>query len=474
MNKLKLTTNSTLEAAYTAQEQLSDWSSNSKNAYRRNIKAISDHMKSIGLEPTIDNVTYEYAMKWKKDHASKNPNTLKQQKSTMASLFRHLNNAKIIEGNPFLTVNITDYTADKYLSKDLSITELYQVYKAAHDLQAQGINVLAPMLLDIYTGLRSTNLIRLKVRSLDFEAGGIRIEYTKSKTVKQESNQQETTPNSKNRESFIPLPPKVLAYFSAQTKGMLPEDSLLYGLRGKAFANKQMNYIVNKICNHLGWIVNIENNGENNSSLHKTEQKKKGKTDKYFTPHGLRYSIATIFHEMGVEDNAIRLLLLHSKKTELGALERYLRRDTREVKQIRMAQLLLETVLETALEMEEKFGVVMQLETIYEQLPVAFEEQMKNMYYVNLFKDQMIRYTMSKMQQMMSQPQVMPDKINPIFTKGGEYYPADAYPYTPHQHQSHFQSSAGGPAPMHLQQTQQASYGFYQPSTAQEFFTAKR
>ncbi|MDY0396631.1 hypothetical protein RWE15_22905 [Virgibacillus halophilus] len=110
----------------------------------------------------------------------------------MTSIFRHLNNANIIEGNPFLNVNISDYTADQYLSKDLTLTELYQVYKAAHDLQAEGVNVLLPMLIEIYTGLRSTNLKQLKVRTLDLEIGGLRIEFGKTGT--DENNQEETTP----------------------------------------------------------------------------------------------------------------------------------------------------------------------------------------------------------------------------------------------------------------------------------------
>lgn len=235
-----------------------------------------------------------------------------------------------------------------------------------------------------------------------------------------------------------------------------------------------MNYVITKVCEHLGWIVNSEDGDGNKGINPKSKQTKKRKTDKYFTPHGLRYSVATIFHEMGVEDNAIRLLLLHSKKTELGALERYLRRNTREVRQLRMAQLLLETMLETALEMDEKFGVQMDLESIYEQLPVAFEEQMKNMYHVNLFKDQMIRFTMSKMQQMMVQSSVVTLNQHPLFPMGEGSYPMESHPYTPNHCQDHFQSSVGMPVTMNILQPHQASYGYYQPSSIQDFFTAKR
>ncbi|RHW37447.1 integrase [Lysinibacillus yapensis] len=392
-----ITVKSTLEEAYLAQESVSVWSANSKKAYRRNIKLIAEHMKSVGLEPIIENVTYDYGKKWLKDHyGTFQPSTLNQRKSTIPSLFSHLNNEGIITGNPFLNLEIEDYSAESHLSKDLNLVELYQVYKAAHELQSEGVNVLAPILTDIYTGLRSTNLKELKVNSLDHESSALNITLDKMEVNFQE---EEKRINSKNREGFLPLPPKAMSVLVESAEGKEPEDALLYGLRGKAFANKQMNYIVRKICEHLGWIIKTsvtEKEGVNTGS-------KITKTDKYFTPHGLRYSVATIFHDMGVEDNAIRMLLLHSKKTTQGVLSRYFRKDSREVKQLRIAQLLLETVLETALEMEEKFNVEMDLESIYEQLPVAFENQKKNAYYINVFKDDIIRFTFSrKMEQMLS------------------------------------------------------------------------
>ncbi|MGE7951000.1 hypothetical protein [Lysinibacillus xylanilyticus] len=133
--------------------------------------------------------------------------------------------------------------------------------------------------------------------------------------------------------------------------------------------------------------------------------KKKIKTNKYFTPHGLRYSIAGIFHDMGVEDNSIRMLLLHSKKQSLGPLSRYIFRFSREYKQLSTAQILLETILETALEMKDRFGVPLDLETIYEQLPNAYENLLKNSSYIIVFKDQLIRFTFSIMEHaMLSNP----------------------------------------------------------------------
>lgn len=419
----KINVKSTLEEAYMAQEIDSTWASNSKKSYRRNIKSITEHMKSVGLEPTIENVTFNYGKKWLKDHCDiYQPSTLNQRKSTITSLFSYLNNSNIIAGNPFLNLEIEDYSAESYLSKDLNIMELSLVYEAAHELQLEGVNVLIPILIDIFTGLRSTNLKKLKVKSLDPESSALKITLNKKDSAVQD---EEKTINSKNREGFLPLPPKVMSVLLEYVEGRDPDDALLYGLRGKAFANKQMNYIVTRICKHLGWI--IEEPETEKESLNKNTNNKFIKTDQYFTPHGLRYSVATIFHDMGVEDNAIRGLLLHSKKETNGALERYFRKDSREVKQLRVAQLLLETVLETALEMKEKFNVEMDLEAIYEQLPNAFEMQKKNAYYIHSFKEDIIRFTFAKnMEQMMvghtEQPMSVPtEQTNSLFSTTGGY-----------------------------------------------------
>lgn len=266
---------------------------------------------------------------------------------------------------------------------------------------------------------------------------GILFNNQKSKA---QENLEEENLNSKHRESFLPLPPKVLSFFKEYTTFFNPEDPLLYGLRGNPFRNKQMNYIIKRICEHLGWLKYSVGEEEASGSSENSSKKKEIKTDKYFTPHGLRYSIATIFHEMGVEDNALRLLLLHAQKNELGALERYLRRNTREIKQLRMAQILLETVLETALEMEDKFGVRMDLKAIAEQLPVAFENQMKNIHAVHIFKEQIVRFTMVNMEQMLTQSTYAPQNVYTMSPNREGFYPMEQespminnfYPYGNH------------------------------------------
>ncbi|WP_068984295.1 hypothetical protein [Lysinibacillus xylanilyticus] len=82
------------------------------------------------------------------------------------------------------------------------------MYKAAHELQAVGVNILAPMLLNIYTGLRSTNLIKLKVNSLEKEECSINIILDKEDIKDNQEDRETPIINSKNREGVLPLPPK--------------------------------------------------------------------------------------------------------------------------------------------------------------------------------------------------------------------------------------------------------------------------
>lgn len=51
--------------------------------------------------------------------------------------------------------------------------------------------------------------------------------------------------------------------------------------------------------------------------------------------------------------------------------------------------------------MTNRFGVPMDLESIYEHPPVAYENLLKNSSYIVVFKDDLIRFTFSKMEHTM-------------------------------------------------------------------------
>jgi len=139
--------------------------------------------------------------------------------------------------------------------------------------------------------------------------------------------------------------------------------------------------------------VEYENseNGEHDNVIGKRRKGKKTvhKTEKHFTPHGLRYTLSTLLHEMGVSDDAIRFLLGHSKY-ELGALQHYILSDAKYIKEIRAAQVIIETLFETAMELESNYNITLDLDEIYGELSNVFTNQKKDKNYIHLFKEHLV------------------------------------------------------------------------------------
>lgn len=138
-----------------------------------------------------------------------------------------------------------------------------------------------------------------------------------------------------------------------------------------------MNYITNKICEHLDWLENMEETTEANHS----------KAEKYFSPHAFRYTISTLFSEMGVPKDTIKFLLLHSRK-DLGSLEPYILSVNKHIEELKAAQLLLETVLETALELDLKHNIQLDFKQLLKDLRFAYHKQLYNDTYVDFFREQ--------------------------------------------------------------------------------------
>jgi integrase len=415
MKKTTITPKSTLLEGFNEFEKNQPWSKNTRRSYRKNVINLSDYMLKQGLEPIFENIDYEFVKIWENDQRKQgySPKTIKQHQATMQSMFTHYNRLGVINGNPFAALKITDSNKPKHHSRALNIVELYQVYKAAFELQENGVNVLIPVLIDMFTALRVTSLEKLTVRSVSTTMNGLVYEFDPTKDrVKEDKlldqyleegdKHTDNSPNSKNKDFFIPLPPKLMQLLVQYIEHMKPDDALLYGLRRKPLINKQMNYVIDKVCEHLGWIrveyKNPEDRGQTKGKRKRKGEKIVHKTEKHFTPHGLRYTLSTLLHEMGVSDDAIRFLLGHSKY-ELGALQHYILSDAKYIKEIRAAQVTIETLFETAMELETNYNITLNLEEIYVELPNVFSNQLKNKNYINLFKEHLVKYAFAALQQ---------------------------------------------------------------------------
>lgn len=147
-----------------------------------------------------------------------------------------------------------------------------------------------------------------------------------------------------------------------------------------------------------------------------------------------------LFYEMDVSDDAIRFLLGHSKY-ELGALQHYILSDAKYIKEIRAAQVIIETFFETAMELESNYNITLDLEEIYEELPNVFTNQKKDKNYIHLFKEHLVKYAFCKLEQKILNQSG--DRRSDYFTfKAPELYnqmtmPPQGYiPHTPTPYQS--------------------------------------
>ncbi|WP_053075704.1 hypothetical protein [Lysinibacillus sp. LK3] len=157
-----------------------------------------------------------------------------------------------------------------------------------------------------------------------------------------------------------------------------------------------MNYITNKICEHLNWI-------EKKNPINNEEKVEVIKTEQFFSPHAFRYTISTLFNEMGVPRETIKFLLLHSNKN-YDSLDPYLSRFDVHIRRLEAAQILLETVLETALELDVKYNLKLDFKDVSKKLELAFQHQLYNEEYFLYFKKQIIAKPLSQIMENLQIP----------------------------------------------------------------------
>lgn len=436
------------------------WAENTRRSYAKTVLDLQKFMDKNNIEPIMEYVDYELVSNWSQELSTKiSPVSIKQKFASMSSMFSHYNNLNVIKGNPFLTIKLLGASSQNHHSRVLSLTDLFEVYKAAHELESEGVPILLPTKTAMFTGLRSTSLTKLIGKSVFREDSGLVYKFVPSKyddsfEVDETITDSNNKTNSKNKNFFLPLPPKFMEQLKHYAQNIQDDESLLRGLKGKPLANKQMNYITDRLCDHLGWIKVEYQETKDEDRRNKQEIKtKKGdkrvkKTAKFFTPHGFRYTLATLFHEFGVSEDGIRFLLGHSKY-ELGNLQYYILSDLKYLKEIRAAQNILEMLFETLMDLETKFNICVNLESIAMELPLAYENQKRNPHYIYDFQHSIINYAMVQMQQGLQ-------LHKPIQPNEGNVFIAPALNTSPSIIGQSVGLQIGSPATVH-------NIGYYQP-----------
>ncbi|WP_107838026.1 tyrosine-type recombinase/integrase [Metasolibacillus meyeri] len=377
------------------------WADSTKKSYRKTVESVEEYMISNELEPIIENIDYGFIKQWENYlYEIFSEKSIKQKIATMASLFNFLNKLGTVNSNEFAIITINNNDNQASHSRELDIQELYEVFKAAQQLEAEGTPILLPTLVAMFTGFRSVTLTKLKVSTVNFNKSQLEFKLKENKSIKTTKQKNNKRPNNKVKELIVPIPPKLLALIEENTQDLEKNDSLLYGLRGKPLANKQMNYITKTLCTKLGWLNEYEGEEDEESEL-------------AFTPHGFRYTLSTLLYEMGVSEQAIRHVLGHSH-FELGNLRLYIKTYNKQVKEIKVAQMLLEMLLFTAYEIESQFNLKIDLKTIFDSIDTHYTNALYNIEYLQYFKSLILNSAIQNLSETLQVEQLNPMQTNAV------------------------------------------------------------
>ncbi|PAK36967.1 tyrosine-type recombinase/integrase [Peribacillus simplex] len=303
----------TLSQALLFMREHRHWSQSTFDSYQYDVKLFESHLQSRGLEPTLENgqhlsIVSQWIRRQKDTEAAYK--TIMRRVASLSSLYAFYKELGIIQTNAFKASSVPGQHFKSH-SRAMDMDDLKRVYEAIEGLQKEGIYIEIPIKLLLYTGLRNHAITKLKVKNIIWEEGMLVYDVT---------NQ-----NSKNKYQVLPLPPKLLNEMQVfvEEKNLNEEDPLCYGIKGYPLKNKQLNALVNKINQYLNW-----------------------NDEKRITPHGFRYTIATLLDERGVSVENIKYLLGHSSSENVQS---YLRRFDIKIRQIKEELTKIESELEKSL-----------------------------------------------------------------------------------------------------------------------------
>ncbi|CAH0168775.1 site-specific integrase [Peribacillus sp. Bi134] len=294
------------------------WSETTFDSYQFDVKLFEKYLVGQGLEPTLENGQHlSLVNKWivqqkENDVAYK---TTMRRVAALSSLYSFYKDLGIVQTNAFKASSVPGEHVEPH-SRTLEMDDLKKVYRAIDDFEKEAIFIGVPIKLLLFTGFRNHAIIKLKVENINWEEGLI----VYNQKIR----------NTKNKMQVLPLPPLFMEELKKHVieRELTNEDPLCYGIKGFPLKNKQLNALVNKVNDYLNW-----------------------RGEERVTPHGFRYTIATLLDERGLSVETIKYLLGHSSGTNVDL---YLRRHKLKIQQIKSELTNIESELEQSL-VEDKY-----------------------------------------------------------------------------------------------------------------------
>lgn len=289
------------------------WSETTFDSYQFDVKLFEAYLVNQGLEPTLENGQHlSLVNKWivqQKENGVAYKTTMRRV-AALSSLYSFYTDLGIVQTNAFKASSVPGEHVEPH-SRTLEMDDLKKVYRAIEGLEKEAIFIGVPIKLLLFTGFRNHAITKLKVENINWEEGLI----VYNQKIR----------NTKNKMQVLPLPPLFMEELQKHVieRGLTNDDPLCYGIKGLPLKNKQLNALVNKVNDYLNW------SGEER-----------------VTPHGFRYTIATLLDERGLSVETIKYLLGHSSGTNVDL---YLRRNKRKIQQIKDELTKIEEELEGSL-----------------------------------------------------------------------------------------------------------------------------
>jgi integrase len=305
------------------------WSETTWEAYNNDVKLFEEYLMENQNDPFLKNgENIEIVNKWIQEHKQQGvaTSTIERRIAALSSIYSFYKELGIVKKNPFKASRIPA-GATKPFCRALTLDDLKEVYGAVQELKLMGVDIEIPVKLLIFTGLRNHSLSALKVSDIRWQEELLLYD---SKIL-----------NSKHKVQLFPIPPIFLKRLRdfVNDLNLKPEDPLCYGLQGQPLRNKQLNFITNHINKYLGW-----------------------EKDERITPHGFRYTIASLLDEKELPYENIKFLLGHSSQENV---QRYIKTNHRKIYQIRKVLVEVEEVLENHSNNQKEKGI--QTENTQEQ-----------------------------------------------------------------------------------------------------------
>ncbi|USK30817.1 site-specific integrase [Bacillus sp. CMF21] len=294
------------------------WSDTTWESYKNDVKSFGNFLMDNGYDPLLVNgeklhLVNQWIVEQKKSEVAYKTTT--RRIAALSSVYSFYKELGIVKSNPFKASRVPLGQSSSH-SRVLTMDELKTVYRALESLKTtEGIDIEIPVKLLMFTGLRNHSLTALKVENIKWDEELIVYDYG--------------VDNYKHKVQLLPIPPVLLKRLTEfiNELGLKPEEHLCYGIKGYPLKNKQLNFITNRINEYLGW-----------------------QAEDRITPHGFRYTIATLLDEKGLSIENIQYLLGHSDRQNI---RHYILRDQRKIFSIRKALTEIEGELERGL-MEKK------------------------------------------------------------------------------------------------------------------------